>query len=648
MMEYPADELTGNAANPALANNQVAQKLVCVTRALKTLSAGNRTLLHASDEQELLHEMCAVIVEKGGYRLAVVAYAEHDENKSIRWMAGVGMDEGLLEALHFTWADTELGGTATGTAIRTGKPSVGRHLLTDPVYANPAYAPLREDAIKRGYASATAFPLRVEGEVLGAVVIAATEPDAFDGEEVKLLHELADDLAYGIANLRMRIKQRETEATIARLAYYDPLTGLPNRTLFLEKLEQAIQAARQQHHALALLHMDVGRFHEINNVLGYRSGDRLLQELGARLLQAIKDDETLARVGDAEFALLLPQGGAEYAIRVAQRLTATLHEPVNVSDLMVDPRVSIGIALFPGHGTEPDALLRRANAAAHQARPTRGGYAIYTGGQEQENTRRLALMGDLRRAIEHNELLLYCQPKVDIASRRICGAEALVRWPHPVHGMIPTIEFIKLAEQAGLITPLTNWMLDSAFSQGYTWHEAGLAQALSVNLSAHDLRDPRLIDRIQGLFSTWGIAPELIQFELTESALMEDPVGGLEALTRLKRLGSKLFIDDYGTGYSSLSYLQKLPVDSLKIDQSFVAPMVDSKDSAVIVRSTIEMGHNLDLEIVAEGVESQPVWDRLGELGCDVAQGYLMSMPMPAAQFQEWEARWEQGRHQAA
>ena len=215
-----------------------------------------------------------------------------------------------------------------------------------------------------------------------------------------------------------------------------------------------------------------------------------------------------------------------------------------------------------------------------------------------------------------------------------------MRWQHPVHGMLATTEFIKLAENAGLITPLTHWMLDAVFSQSYAWHEIGLEQALSVNLSAHDLYDPMLIDRIKGLFSTWNISPELIQFELTESTLMEEPSIALETLTKLKKLGTRLFIDDFGTGYSSLSYLQKLPVDSIKIDQSFVMPMEANNDSAVIVHSTIELGHNLDLEVVAEGVDSQAVWDLLATLECDVAQGYLISMPMPAEEFSHWESEW--------
>jgi len=447
-----------------------------VNRALRTLSAGNHTLLHAVDERTLLHDMCRVIVEQGGYRLAVVGYGEHDEAKTIRWRAEAGVV--VRDMPHYTWSDTELGHTTTGTAIRTGEPCVGRNIFSAPAYASPSYDKLREDAIAGGYASITGFPLRIDGEVIGALTMGAAEPDSFDEEEVSLLGELAADLAYGIANLRLRIQNREAQATIARLAYYDPLTGLPNRTLLLERVRDAMQMAQGQHQALALLHLEIGCFNEINKVLGYRACDQLLQELGRRLADSVKQDEVLARVGEAEFALLLPHGGADYAIHMARRLASTLQEPVDVSGVMLNPRAGIGIALYPGQATEPEALLRRSHAAMHDARPGQGGYALYTGGQEQEFTRRLALMADLRRAIEHNELQLYCQPKVAMTSGLVCGAEALVRWRHPVHGMLPTMEFIKLAEQAGLITSLTHWMLDAAYRQSYAWHEDGLDRVL--------------------------------------------------------------------------------------------------------------------------------------------------------------------------
>ncbi|WP_395407405.1 putative bifunctional diguanylate cyclase/phosphodiesterase [Pseudoduganella sp. UC29_106] len=616
------------------------RELARIARALATLSAGNRTLLRASDEEQLLREMCHVIVKTGGYRLASVAYAEQNAEKTIRWMITVGTDAADLNAANFTWEDNELGQTATGIAIRTGKPVVDRHLLTDPVYDGPAYATIRDRAIRVGYASVSAFPLRIEGQVLGALIMAAGDSDAFDEPEVKLLSDLADDLAYGIANLRMRIQREEAQAMIARLAYYDALTGLPNRSLLMEELESAIAAAREDHHSLALLHLEVGHFYDINKVLGYSSGDKLLLELGARLGHAVQEGETLARVGEAEFALLLPHADADEAVQVAQRLISTLRKPVEVSDLTLDARVGIGIAVFPAHAPDADSLARRASAAVHQAKPTRGGYAIYTGGQEKEHTRRLALMGDLHRAIEHHELRLYCQPKADMSSRHVCGAEALVRWLHPLKGMISPSEFIPLAEQAGTITPLTNWMLEAAFRQCSLWQEEGLAWPLAVNLSALDLYDPGLIDNVRRLFADSGIAPELIQFELTESALMVDPIGALETLTQLKQLGVQLSIDDFGTGQSGLSYLQRLPVDAVKIDQSFVRPMARSDDSAVIVRSTIELSHNLGLKVVAEGVENQSIWERLEVLGCDVAQGYFISMPMPAAQFRKWASTW--------
>lgn len=629
-----------DAASADAASTRLVTQLERSNRALRTLSAGNHTLLHASDEQALLHEMCRVIVETGGYRQACVGYAEHDAGSTIRWVACIGIREDLLDTLHCTWADTEAGRTGIGTAIRTGCPSVGRNLLTDPAYASPAYQRLRDDAGQRGYASLTAFPLSVGGTVLGALVMAAREPDAFDHDEVELLAKLAADLAFGIDNLRLRIERREAQAALLHLAYHDALTGLPNRAALHARLEQAMAMPPAQRQPMALLHLEVGHFDEIDRVLGHRASERLLHELAARLAGAAASGQFAARIGDAQFAVLLADAGVAAASQAAQRLITLMQPPVAMENVMIDARVAIGIALYPEQAGDPDALMRRARAAMRQTRHEHHGYAIYTGGQEQESTRRLVLMGELRHAIEHNELQLFCQPKADIATRRVCGSEALVRWRHPRHGLVSTSEFITLAEQAFLITPLTRWVLASAFSQCHAWHDAGLDLALSINLSAQDLQDPGLIACIKDLFASWAVPHELIQFELTESALMEDPGSALETLNALKALDVELLIDDFGTGYSSLSYLQRLPVDSIKIDQSFVMPMIVSRDSAVIVRSTIELGHNLGLQVIAEGVESRAVWERLAELGCDVAQGYLLAKPMPATRFAAWEHAW--------
>lgn len=605
-----------------------------MVRALRTISAGNRTLLRATSEPELLQQMCAVIVESGGYRVASVVYAEHDEHRTLALMACVGADPAFLGALPLSWGDTASGQWAVGTAIRTGKPSVGRQPLSE-----PAYASVREDARTAGYAACTAFPLRVDEQIIGALSIFAAEPDAFDEREVRLLGELAEDLSYGIANLRTRGKHREAEKTIERMAYYDALTGLPNRMALGARLSEAIDGARRRFRPLALLVFKMGQLQEINETLGFREGERFLRTLCTRLSGLGDHESMMARVGEDEFALLLTDAGAERATQIAQDWLAILREPVELTDFAVDSRARIGIALFPGHGNNADDLLRRATVAAGQALHSASGLAFHTGASDREFTRRLSLMGQLRHAIANNQLLLYCQPKVHLESGQVCGAEALVRWQHPAQGMLPTGEFIKIAEHAGLITPLTQWVLEAAFRQSYAWTEAGIELPLSVNLSAHDLRDPGLLDRIKQQFDTWGTRPELIQFELTESALMDEPVGAMAILARLKDLGVELVVDDFGTGYSSLTYLQKLPVDALKIDQSFVTDMLANNDSEIIVRSTIELGHNLGLTVVAEGVETQAVWERLAALGCDTVQGYFISMPLPAGEFPEWEGR---------
>ena len=625
------DTAVPSSRNPAtLTPSEIARMM----RALRLISAANRALRQATDEAALLQEICRVVVEESGYRLAWVSYAERDEQKSIRPLAHAGSEDGWLATLKNTWADTERGQGPTGTAIRSGKPQVVRDVMAD-----PRYAPWREEATKRGYASVLSLPLHIENVVAGALTIYATEPDAFDAEETALLIQAAEDLGFGLAALRARVRAKQAEETIRRLAYYDALTGLPNRVLLRDLLGDAIAAGKQDNRSLCVLMIGVGRFHEINDALGYREGDQLLLGVAARISRALPQNATLARLGEDEFALLLPGNGAETAGRLARKLLALLAEPIELAGFMVEPRIAIGAALFPGHGSEPDTLIRRGNMALYQARRGGGGYAVYTRMLDKDGERRLMLVGDLRRAIDNSELLLYCQPKVHMDSSKVCGAEALVRWQHPSHGMIVPTEFVKIAEQTGLITPLTHWVLEAAVRQSYAWREAGIKRPLAVNLSASDLRDPKLLDHISGSFATWGTEPDDIQFELTESALMEDPAGAIVALSRLKDLDVKLSIDDFGTGYSSLSYLQRLPVDAIKIDQSFVSKINADAQSSTIVRSTIDMAHNLDLEVIAEGVEDEAIWNSLVSLGCDMAQGYWISKPIPSADFSRWHAQ---------
>ena len=356
--------------------NKKPNKLERVSCALRTLSAGNRTLLRASDEQELLRDMCRVIVEQGGYRLACVGYTRDNENKTIQWMECVGMDKEHLQALYPSWVDESGRLYTVRYRDEHRQTQCGQARPHRSAFATHAHAQLIELALKRGYASATAFPLQVEGEILGALMLAAAESEEFDDEELELLDELADDLAYGIANLRMRIEHRKAQEAIAHLAYHDPLTDLPNRIHLHQHLEEAIELAKRQHHPVALIYLDVGQFHEINEILGHQAGDQLVQQLARRLAGAAKLDERLAHVGEAAFALLVPNVGADDAAMEAQRLLDILDDPVEISGLTIDPPVSAGIALFPGHGSDAEALLRRANAAVRKARPARGGYAF--------------------------------------------------------------------------------------------------------------------------------------------------------------------------------------------------------------------------------------------------------------------------------
>ncbi|AOE86810.1 phospholipase [Pseudomonas sp. TCU-HL1] len=606
-----------------------------LNRVLSTRVAVNHALIHATDEMVLLQEVCRVLVVDCGYRLAWVGYRQDQEPLTYTPVAYEGFEEGFL-ALGVSWESSAEGVAfiqKIDASLQTGQPVVMRDILNDPE------APLREEAGKRGYAAANLVPLFVEGDLVGVLALMAAQAEAFDAKEVALLLATANDLGFGIATLRTRNRAAIAEATIKRMAYSDALTGLPNRIRLCELLDEAIASARTELRALGLLQLEVGRSRDLNESLGYHEADRAQQAIARRLEQTVGSANTVARVGECEFSVLMPSGGAEQASQLAQKILLAFHEPIELAGLFLDARANIGIALYPGHGTDAEALIRRASVALEQAKRTHSEFAVFKGGLDQECAQRVALMGDLRRAIPGNEMRLYYQPKLQIATHTVCGSEALVRWEHPLHGLLPPDQFIKLAESSRLITPLTYWVLDTALSQCYAWHEEGIEWPVSVNLSAQDLHDPKLLERISGSFTTWGVQPNWIEFELTESALMEDPKTAMELLAQLKGLDAQLAIDDFGTGYSSLSYLQRLPVDTLKIDQSFVSRMTQDEGSAKIVHSIIELAHNLDLSVVAEGVEDLETLDRLGTFGCDIAQGYSISRPLSAKQFREWEVR---------
>lgn len=437
-------------------------------------------------------------------------------------------------------------------------------------------------------------------------------------------------------------ERKKSEDMIKRLAYYDLLTNLPNRTLLQDRLQQAILAGQRENKPVALLLMDLDHFKETNDTLGHQRGDILLQQVGSRLQGAVRPSDVVARLGGDEFAVVLPLAGSEDAARVADKILKALEPPFVIEGLPVMVEASIGLALYPDHGANAESLMQRADVAMYTAKPTGSGYIIYDAKIDQYSPRRLALMAELRQAIEGDRLFLHYQPKIDLKTRRIIGVEALVRWQHPQHGLISPDQFIAPAEKTGLIKPLTLWVFNEAKRQHLAWHEAGMELPVSVNLSARCLLDPKLPDQCAHLLQAGSLLQGCLELEVTESTVMADPAGAIEVLTRLRAMKIYFSIDDFGAGYSSLAYLKKLPVDSIKIDKSFVIGMIRDEGNAAIVRATIDLGHHLGLKVVAEGVEDKETLDCLIALGCDAAQGHYISRPLPVPELTRWlnESPW--------
>lgn len=426
-------------------------------------------------------------------------------------------------------------------------------------------------------------------------------------------------------------------------ALHDALTNLPNRTLFHDRLRQAISIARRNRKMLALMMLDLDQFKAINDTLGHQAGDMVLQQVGTRLQQTLRGSDTIARLGGDEFAILLALvHGQEEAVITAQRILETIQQPLVIENQALHVGASLGIALFPEHGDDPQSLLRCADVAMYSAKRAQSGFEFYNVEHDAINARKIALHNDLRVAIEENQLVLYYQPKVDLVSNRVCSVEALVRWQHPVNGLIFPDEFIPIAEQGGLIRKMTCAVLRMALQQATDWQAKGRALPIAINISGMDLQDPTFSEQVIKIMGEYTVSPMLIEMEITETALMEDPLSAIGTLQSLRDIGIVVSIDDFGTGYSSMAYLKKLVVSKIKVDKSFVMDMINSPSDMVIVRSTIDLAHNLGMSVVAEGVETEEIMEQLKLLGCDVAQGYHMSRPIPAEKMNEWleQSRW--------
>jgi diguanylate cyclase (GGDEF)-like protein len=432
-------------------------------------------------------------------------------------------------------------------------------------------------------------------------------------------------------------ERRQYTEMLERQARHDSLTNLPNRDFLLEQLKERLQEKAGNPGNMALLLIDLNGFKEINDTLGHQSGDTLLQQIGPRLQRLLRPTDTLARLGGDEFGLMLtPLRGAEDAEVWAKRVIDEIHRPFELDGITVQIDASVGIALHPLHGADGSTLMRCADVAMYVAKKSHHGYAVYQPELDMHSPRQLSLMSQIEEAMRHEQLALYYQPKIRLQDGNVIGVEALIRWHHPAEGLIAPGEFIPQVERSTLIRPFTLWVIEHALLQCRQWQDMGLPTKVAVNISARNLLDSELPDDVEKLLVKHRVTPDYLELEITESAIVADPARALDILTKLHDRGVHISIDDFGTGYSSLAHLKKLPVSSLKIDASFVSDMTDDENDAIIVRSTVDLSHNLGMNVIAEGVEDQETLDILKVLDCDYAQGFFICRPIPAADVTEW------------
>jgi diguanylate cyclase len=476
----------------------------------------------------------------------------------------------------------------------------------------------------------------VSGAVGDDLAVAAVRQGATDYVLKDRIGRLGTAVKNALEQSDLRRRQRLAQAALEHQALHDSLTDLPNRLMLRDELDRTIGRGS----TISLLLLDIDNFKEINDSFGHHIGDVLLRQLGPRLRGALEAANMVARLGGDEFAVLLPDADAARASRVARGLLQALEGPFLSEDHALEITASIGIATFPDHGRRAEIILQRADVAMYIAKRQGGAYAVYRAEDDPYDARRLGMRADLRRAIERGEIILYYQPQASLRTGEVIGMEALARWHQPERGWVPPAEFIPVAEHMGLIKPLTAQVVELAVNQSLAWQGAGIAIPIAVNVSMRNLLDPRFPETLEDVIGSSGIAPGRLKLEITESAVMAEPARVLETMNRLRARGLRFAIDDFGTGYSSLTYLQRLPVEEIKIDRSFVGQLATDQGSAAIVRATIELGGSLGLDVVAEGVEDAQIWQILNRLGCSTAQGYFLSRPMPAAEVAPWMAGW--------
>ena len=596
-----------------------------LNRVYAMLGGINALIARVRDRDELFREACRIAVEVGAFKMAWIGVIDPQtlNGKVVAWHGG---EEGYVDKVRLTARDDMPESERPASrAMRQSQPVICNDIATD-----LSLGPFREVLLAEGHKSLGCFPLTVNGRPEAVVSLFAGEPDVFDDEEMRLLQELARDLSFALDHL-------EKAERLNYLAFYDSLTGFANRALFHERLEQSVVSANEQGRKMSLVIMDIERFKTVNDTLGWQAGDALLKEVAARVQRAVVDVGRLARIDADHFAVMISdlQTAEEVAHRVEQRAAEIFGPPFQIGESELRVSAKFGIAMSPDDGADADTLFRNADAALKNAKARGERYLFYARTMNERVSEKLALENQLRQALEKGEFVLHYQPKVNLASGKLTGAEALIRWNDPRTGLVPPGLFIPILEETGLIHEVGRWALRKAIEDYLRWRNAGLAAVpVAVNVSPLQLRNRGFIAEIQQAIGIDAHAAAGLELEITESLIMEDVRHSIASLQAIRAMGVAIAIDDFGTGFSSLSYLAKLPVDSLKIDRSFVEDMTAAPEGQALVSTIISLAHSLKLKVVAEGVETKEQSRLLRLLKCDEMQGFLFGKPVPSEIFE--------------
>ncbi len=611
-------------------NEEIAERkraeiqIIRLNRLYAILSGINAAIVHIRNRQELFAEACRIAVEHGHFRMAWIGSVD-SKGTGLTPLTWSGFDEGYLDKLTLAIENNESDALLlVMRALQEKTPVVCNDINSDPQLAH-----WHIDALQHGFHSMGIFPLMGDEQPIGLFVLYASEPDFFDMAEITLLTELAANISYALEYI-------QKEEKLNYLAYHDVLTGLPSRTLFLDRLAQALTNAHRHGDRLGVLFIDLDHFKNVNDSLGHHAGDILLKQVADMFSACMREGDTVARLGGDEFAVILESMAAEDdAWIVSQKILKLMTTPLTIEGHELLVSCSIGIALFPKDGEDAKALLQSADGALYLAKNKgRNNAQFCTAEMNAKALERLTLENELRQAINRHEFLLHYQPRVDIVSGEITGMEALVRWQHPVQGLLYPTEFIPVAEESGLIVPLGEWVLRTTCEQNKAWQRAGLKPvSVAVNLSARQFKQQDLVELVTRILQETELDPSYLELELTESMVMQNVEATIATLNQFKAIGVKLSIDDFGIGYSSLNYLKHFPIGFLKIDRSFVRDVTTNRDDAIIAKIIISMAHDLGLKVIAEGVETEEQKSFLSLHSCDEMQGYFFSTPIPAEEL---------------